>query len=229
VLGQQYQARYAREQFAIQLRFKEQEDVTAALKEVGALADAPTSRALSLLDAVLDNRPDSTVRRLKARFDEAAEAWNLGYNRARVLAWVYFKDTLFLPGVDSMAVSMSHELARTLERERDAKVRLADTVRLLADPTRLKEYSRIMKEMARTVRRATELIRNAVRMDQEGLFIHQMLWAGLISTRQAGSFDPLARYTLTPLEEVRAQDSLRKLMSLDSIAARKPGARPDTR
>src|SRR3989442_15269081 len=79
VLAQVYQARYTREQFAIQVRLKEQDDATSALKEISALADAPTSRALSLLDAVLANRPDSALRRLKARFDEAAEAWNLGY------------------------------------------------------------------------------------------------------------------------------------------------------
>src|SRR5205807_10300130 len=134
----------------------------------------------------------------KARFDEAAEAWNLGYNRARVLCWVYFKDSLFLPEVDSMVAFAARGLPSVLERVRDGRVRLADTVRLIADPARLKEYSRVMKEMVRVERRATEAMRDAVRLDQELLFTHQMVWASLISSRQAGSFDPLARYTLTP-------------------------------
>ena len=165
----------------------------------------------------------------KARFDEAAEAWNLGYNRARVLATVYFKDTLVLAHVDSLVVSASRDLAGILERQRDARVRLADTVRLIADPTRLEKYSRVMKEMVRTDRRAAEAIRDMVRLDREVLFSQQMLWASLINSREAGSFDPLGRYAMTPLQEARVLDSARKLLFLDSIAALKARAHPDTR
>jgi len=238
VVAQQYQARYAREQFAIQLRFKEQEDAAGALKEIGAMADAPIARARSVIEAVLDKRPDSTVRRLKTRFDEAAETWHLGYNHARVLASVYFKDTVFLNEVDSMVAYASRELPPAGRRN---AVDVAH-FRSVADSARRKgsraasqldsianELVRTGNELARLDRKTAEVLRDKVRNDQEWLFTHQMIWAWLISTRQAGSFDPLARYTLTPLEEAHAQDSLRKLIALDSIAALKANARPDSR
>jgi hypothetical protein len=212
------------------VRLKEQEDATSALREIGALADAPTAHALGLLGAVLAGRPDSELRRLKARFDEAAEAWNLGYNRSRVLAMVYFNDSLSLAHVDSMVASASRDLAGTLERERDNRLRLADTARLIRDSTRLKEYSRTMKEVVRLDRRAAEGLREAFRIEQRLLFYNQMLWASLISSRQAGSFDPLGRYAMTPTQEARVLDSARKLLLLDSIATvKKAGARPDSR
>jgi len=210
VATQLYQSRGANVRLQQDLALSEQQEAAVALKEAGAALEAPLARTRLVLDAIKEDKPDSTVNRLQCQFIAAYETWQTDRNRARVLLAVYFGDSArtLLDSIDSHLVEIARALPMNVRGLRNARDRRRDPWLGTVPESVVVTYRHIAAEDQRVRERLIQSLGEEFRLLDELWFTYQMVLASNIEVGRVSSFHPWAKYAMDPSRSRRFMDSL---------------------
>jgi hypothetical protein len=176
---------------------QQQADAVEALKEVGGRMDQVTVRALIAARAAKQGVAVDSLTKLVAEYRRAKLEWDMGLNRARILAGTFFgmEEEKQLMQFDKHVQALDPTVGYALQTARD----LASYRRLPAS-----SFRRRAEQSATNVLNSSASLVEAVSATAYGT---ERAWAAMIRARIIGSFDPHAE--LGERFPIRDPDSIR--------------------
>jgi hypothetical protein len=224
--AQWFQSQEQKDQRAIEQRFHEQEGAVAATLEIESRLDATAWSGVALHDELTGSHTPSRLAGLRRVYDSSRYTWKANVNRSRLLIAIYFGDDQAYR-IDSLDARLDcadtliaraerrHEELRQWQKALSGLGRRSDAA---AAGTRA-----AYKGVIENFREQDDLGRKLVRSVYSTGYSRVRVWAGMIQSRQSGSFDPLGRLMLTPREEDRLVHELQATrIKADSLERAKP-------